>query len=61
MVLVAIQTFLDTQTENTRNDILTVASTLEESQFINIGENNSRKTGGSVAALKELVCTFFDC
>jgi RNA polymerase II C-terminal domain phosphatase-like 1/2 len=44
--------------ENMRNDILPVASTSEESRFMKMGENNSRKTGGSVAALKELVSTF---
>ncbi|CAM0945084.1 unnamed protein product [Alopecurus aequalis] len=42
--------------ENMRNNILPVASTSEESRFIKMGENNSRKPGGSVAALKEL-CT----
>ncbi|KAM0848437.1 hypothetical protein ACQ4PT_054380 [Festuca glaucescens] len=42
--------------ENTRNDILPIASTSEESRYMKMGENNSRKTGGSVAALKEL-CT----
>lgn len=42
--------------ENTRNDILPTASTSEESRYMKMGENNSRKTGGSVAALKEL-CT----
>jgi hypothetical protein len=45
--------------ENTRNDILPTASTSEESRYMKMGENNSRKTGGSVAALKELVSTFF--
>uniref|UniRef100_A0A453P5S5 DRBM domain-containing protein n=1 Tax=Aegilops tauschii subsp. strangulata TaxID=200361 RepID=A0A453P5S5_AEGTS len=42
--------------ENTRNDILPVASTSEESRFTKTGENNSRITGGSIAALKQL-CT----
>ncbi|PNT69120.1 RNA polymerase II C-terminal domain phosphatase-like 1 isoform X2 [Brachypodium distachyon] len=42
--------------ESNRNDRLPVASTSEESRFMKTGENNSRKTGGSVAALKEL-CT----
>ncbi|KAM0826058.1 hypothetical protein ACQ4PT_069137 [Festuca glaucescens] len=42
--------------ENTRNDIVPVASTSEESRYMKMGENNSRKTAGSVAALKEL-CT----
>ena len=43
--------------ENTRNDILPVASTSEESRFTKTGENNSRITGGSIAALKQLVST----
>ncbi|VAI47418.1 unnamed protein product [Triticum turgidum subsp. durum] len=42
--------------ENTRNDILSVASTSEESRFTKTGENNSRITGGSIAALKQLMC-----
>ncbi|EMS45792.1 RNA polymerase II C-terminal domain phosphatase-like 1 [Triticum urartu] len=42
--------------ENTRNDILPVASTSEESRFTKTGENNSRITGGSIAALKQLMC-----
>ncbi|CAN6232613.1 unnamed protein product [Urochloa humidicola] len=41
---------------NARDDMLPVSSTSEESCFMKIEENNSRKTGGSVAALKEL-CT----
>ncbi|WVZ74470.1 hypothetical protein U9M48_022649 [Paspalum notatum var. saurae] len=41
---------------NTRDDMLPVSSTSEESRFMKIEESNSRKTGGSVAALKEL-CT----
>lgn len=39
---------------NTR-DMLPVSCTSEESRFMKMEENNSRKTGGSVAALKELV------
>ncbi|XP_044954528.1 RNA polymerase II C-terminal domain phosphatase-like 1 isoform X1 [Hordeum vulgare subsp. vulgare] len=42
--------------ENTRNDMLQVASTSEESRFMKTGESNSRITGGSIAALKQL-CT----
>ncbi|KAL6911881.1 hypothetical protein ACP4OV_000686 [Aristida adscensionis] len=41
---------------NTRDDMLPVPSTSGESRFVKMDENNSRKTGGSVAALKEL-CT----
>ena len=40
---------------NTRDDMLPLSSTSEESRFMKMEENNSRKTGGSVAALKELV------
>ncbi|RLM78729.1 hypothetical protein C2845_PM12G21610 [Panicum miliaceum] len=40
---------------NTRDDMLPVPST-EESRFMKMEDNNSQKTGGSVAALKEL-CT----
>ncbi|KAF8692955.1 hypothetical protein HU200_039317 [Digitaria exilis] len=40
---------------NTR-DMLPVSCTSEESRFMKMEENNSRKIGGSVAALKEL-CT----
>ncbi|XP_066332182.1 RNA polymerase II C-terminal domain phosphatase-like 1 isoform X1 [Miscanthus floridulus] len=39
---------------NTRDDMLPFSSTSEESRFMKMEENNSRKTGGSVAALKEL-------
>ena len=35
--------------------MLPLSSTSEESRFMKMEENNSRKTGGSVAALKELV------
>jgi len=41
---------------NTRDDMLPVSSTSEESRFMKMEDNNSQKTGGSVAALKEL-CT----
>ncbi|OEL17472.1 RNA polymerase II C-terminal domain phosphatase-like 1 [Dichanthelium oligosanthes] len=41
---------------NTRDDMFPVSSASEESRFMRMEENNSRKTGGSVAALKEL-CT----
>ncbi|KAJ1280124.1 hypothetical protein BS78_04G207700 [Paspalum vaginatum] len=41
---------------NTRDDMLPVSSTSEESRFMKMEESNPRKTGGSVAALKEL-CT----
>jgi hypothetical protein len=37
------------------NDLLPVSCTSEESRFMKLEENNSRKTGGSIAALKELV------
>jgi RNA polymerase II C-terminal domain phosphatase-like 1/2 len=40
---------------NTRDDMLPVPSTSEESRFMKMEDNNSQKTGGSVAALKELV------
>ncbi|KAG2652611.1 hypothetical protein PVAP13_1NG367600 [Panicum virgatum] len=40
---------------NTRDDMLPVSSTSEESRFMKMEDNNSQKTGGSVAALKELV------
>lgn len=40
---------------NIRDDMLPLSSTSEESRFMKLEENNSRKTGGSVAALKELV------
>jgi RNA polymerase II C-terminal domain phosphatase-like 1/2 len=43
---------------NTRDDILPLPSTSEESRFMKMEENNSRKTGGSVAALKELVSSW---
>lgn len=45
---------------NNRDDILPVPSTSEESRFMKMEENNSRKTGGSVAALKELVSCFLN-
>uniref|UniRef100_A0A0D9YVH4 protein-serine/threonine phosphatase n=1 Tax=Oryza glumipatula TaxID=40148 RepID=A0A0D9YVH4_9ORYZ len=41
---------------NSRDDVLPIASTSEETRFVKMGENNSRKAGGSIAALKEL-CT----
>ncbi|GJM85644.1 hypothetical protein PR202_ga01427 [Eleusine coracana subsp. coracana] len=41
---------------NIRDDLLPVSCTSEESRFMKLEENNSRKTGGPVAALKEL-CT----
>ncbi|KAG2660138.1 hypothetical protein PVAP13_1KG407900 [Panicum virgatum] len=41
---------------NTRDGMLPVSSTSEESRFMKMEDNNSQKTGGSVAALKEL-CT----
>ncbi|AQK53888.1 RNA polymerase II C-terminal domain phosphatase-like 1 [Zea mays] len=41
---------------NTRDDMLPLSSTSEESRFMKMENNNSRKTGSSVAALKEL-CT----
>ncbi|PWZ20820.1 RNA polymerase II C-terminal domain phosphatase-like 1 [Zea mays] len=41
---------------NTRDDMLPLSSTSEESRFMKMEENNSRKTGDSVTALKEL-CT----
>ncbi|TVU03007.1 hypothetical protein EJB05_51471 [Eragrostis curvula] len=41
---------------NIRDDLLPVSCTSEESRFMKLDENNSRKTGGPVAALKEL-CT----
>lgn len=37
------------------NDLLPVSCTSDESRFMKLEENNSRKTGGPVAALKELV------
>jgi hypothetical protein len=40
---------------NTRDDMLPLSSTSEESRFMKMENNNSRKTGSSVAALKELV------
>jgi RNA polymerase II C-terminal domain phosphatase-like 1/2 len=48
---------------NTRDDMLPVPSTSEESRFMKMEDNNSQKTGGSVAALKELVSTwsFISC
>jgi RNA polymerase II C-terminal domain phosphatase-like 1/2 len=47
---------------NTRVDMLPLSSTSEESRFMKMEENNSRKTGDSVTALKELVslATFVD-
>ena len=43
---------------NTRDGMLPVSSTSEESRFMKMEDNNSQKTGGSVAALKELVSTW---
>jgi RNA polymerase II C-terminal domain phosphatase-like 1/2 len=45
---------------NSRDDVLPIASTSEETRFVKMGENNSRKAGGSIAALKELV-SILDC
>jgi RNA polymerase II C-terminal domain phosphatase-like 1/2 len=40
---------------NTRDDMLPLSSTSEESRFMKMEENNFRKTGDSVTTLKELV------
>jgi RNA polymerase II C-terminal domain phosphatase-like 1/2 len=40
---------------NTRDDMLPLSSTSEESRFMKMLENNSRKTRNSVTTLKELV------
>ncbi|AQK69168.1 hypothetical protein ZEAMMB73_Zm00001d015602 [Zea mays] len=42
---------------NTRDDMLALSSTSEESRFMKMEENNFRKTGDSVTTLKELQCT----
>ena len=43
-----------------RDDMLPVASTSDESRYINDRIDNLRKPGGSVAALKELVSCFLN-
>ena len=43
-----------------RDDMLPVASTSDESRYINNRIDNLRKPGGSVAALKELVSCFLN-
>jgi hypothetical protein len=43
-----------------RDDMLPVASTSDESRYMNDRIDNLRKSGGSVAALKELVSCFLN-
>jgi RNA polymerase II C-terminal domain phosphatase-like 1/2 len=41
--------------EYSEDDLLPISCTSEESRFMKLEENNSRKNGGPIAALKELV------